>query len=306
MIQRVLAGDLGGTHLRLAIVDEDGRIVSHVIKGQVPEAVTPDGLIELVRSMAGELGDEPFSGVALTAPAPVAKDFDGILTKLPNLASVTGMNLKAELVRAFQIPVTVENDATAAAIGEAWIGATREAKDSICVTLGTGIGGGLIFNGEPHRGPDGSAGELGHFSVEPDGPPCKCGSNGCIEVYASATAIVRMASEKGLDLPEAKAVFDAWQKGDVRAAAVFAAMGRYLGILLAGLINTLNPDAIVIGGGASGAWDAFIPTLEEEIARRAYPAPAARARIVRAELGDNAGIIGVARSAFLRGLPNGR
>jgi glucokinase len=214
------------------------------------------------------------------------------------------MNLKTELARVFDLPVTVENDATAAAIGEAWVGATRGTHNSICITLGTGIGGGIILAGEPYRGPDGSAGEIGHFSVEPDGPPCKCGSNGCIEVFASATAIVRMAAENGLRCDSSENVYKEWQNGDERANAVFQSMGRYLGIVLAGIINTLNPDAIVIGGGASAAWDAFIPSLTDEIHKRAYPAPAVRARIVRAELGDNAGIIGVARSAFLRGLQN--
>ncbi len=299
-MKTVLAGDLGGTHLRLAVVDENGCIVSPVIKRRVPEAVSPDGLIQLVRSMADEFADHKYEAVALTAPAPAAKDFDGVLTKLPNLPSVTGMNLKTELFKEFGLPVTIENDATAAAIGEAWIGATRGVRDSICVTLGTGIGGGIILNSEAHRGPDGSAGELGHFAVEPDGPLCKCGSRGCIEVYASATAIVRMAAVNGLIRESAEDVHKDWREGDERAALVFKAMGRYLGIVLAGLINTLNPDAIVICGGASGAWDAFIPALRAEISARSYPAPAARALIVRGELGDNAGIIGVARSAFLR------
>src|SRR5688572_14598681 len=143
MTQSVLAGDLGGTHLRLAVVDETGRIVSPVIKRRVPAGVSPNGLIDLVRVMAAEFADHAFDAVSLTAPSPAAKDFDGVLTKLPNLPSVTGMNLKVELSKLFDLPITVENDATAAAIGEAWIGATRGTCNSICVTLGTGIGGGI-------------------------------------------------------------------------------------------------------------------------------------------------------------------
>lgn len=299
-MRKALAGDLGGTNLRLAVVDEDGRLVSNVVKRRVPESVTPGDLIELVRSLADEFSAHGYDAVALTAPAPAAMDFDGILTKLPSLPSITGMNLKTELSGVFGLPVTVENDATAAAIGEAWIGATRGMLTSICVTLGTGIGGGIILNGEPYRGPDGTAGELGHFSVEPDGHPCDCGSRGCIEEYASATAIARMAAEQGLLRDSSRQVFEDWQNGDERAAAVFTSMGRYLGIVLAGLINTLNPDAIVICGGASAAWDAFYPSLRNEIGHRSYPAPAARAQVLRGKLGDNAGIIGVARSAFLR------
>lgn len=298
-MRKALAGDLGGTHMRLAVVDEGGSLVSQVVKERVPHAVSPDGLIGLIRTMADTFSGEAIDAVAITAPAPAAKDFDGVLTKLPNLPSVTGMNLKVALSKAFHLPITIENDATAAAIGEAWVGATRGVHDSICVTLGTGIGGGIILGGEPHRGPDGSAGELGHFSVEPDGPPCNCGSHGCVEQFASATAIVRMAAEKGLLRETSEDIYKEWEQGDERAVAVFTSMGRYLGIVLAGLINTLNPDAIVICGGASGAWDAFIPSLRKEIHLRSYPAPAARALIVRGELGDNAGIIGVARSAFL-------
>lgn len=300
MTRHVLAGDLGGTHLRLAVVNEEGRIVTPVIKRRHPEAVSPDALIELIQTMAGELSHVTYDAVAVGAPSPAAKDFDGVLTKLPNLPSVTGMNLITALADAFSLPVTVENDATAAAIGEAWIGATRGTLNSICLTLGTGIGGGLILNGEPHRGPDGSAGEIGHFTVEPDGNPCNCGSRGCIEQYASATAVVRMAAENGLVRENSEQVYQDRQNGDERAEAVFTSMGRYLGIVLAGLINTLNPDAVVICGGASAAWDAFYPSLRNEIDHRAYPAPAARAHVVRGELGDNAGIIGVARSAFLR------
>ena len=299
----VLAADLGGTNLRIATVDSDGTIL-YLTKRPVPKGVSPDQIIELIREMAGEcigqmLDKDRLCGVGFTAPSPVAKDFDGILTKLPNLPSLTGMNLKTALVDLFHLPVTIENDATAAGIGEHWIGATRDVENAICVTLGTGIGGGIIINNEPLRGKDGTGGEIGHISVEPDGRPCGCGSHGCVEQYASATAIERMAIESGMNVATSAQVYEAWVAGDKQAKAVFNTMGRYLGIMLAGLSNALNPEMIVICGGVTAGWDAFAGRVEAEISVRAYPVVAARAKLVRGALGDNAGILGAARSAFL-------
>ncbi len=302
MTDLVLAADLGGTNLRMAAVDGVGH-PHNLTKRPVPKGVSPEGLMDLIREMSavcrnGLLGE--VRAVGFTAPSPVPLDFDGILTKLPNLGSVTGMNFKRDLEDLFKLPVFMENDATAAAIGENWIGASRSVQNSVCVTLGTGIGGGIIINNEPLRGPDGIGGEIGHMTVEPDGRPCKCGSIGCIEEYASATAITRMAVEQGLNAANAREVYEAWQTGDERAEKVFAAMGRYLGITLAGLANTLNPEMFVICGGVAAGWDAFSHHTTAEIEKRAYPAAARRASITRCQLGDNAGIIGAARSAFLR------
>lgn len=295
----VLAADLGGTNLRMAVVDRGGQTLN-LTKRAVPKGVTPESLMNLIADMSAECrsGSLAVSAIGFTAPAPVPKDFDGILTKLPNLGSITGMNFKAELEKLFGLPVIIENDATAAAIGENWIGASRNVATSVAVTLGTGIGGGIIINGEPHRGPDGIGGEIGHMTVEPDGRLCKCGNHGCIEEYASATAITRMAVEAGLDISSSADVYDAWKAGDERADRVFSTMGRYLGITLASLANALNPEMFVICGGVTAGWDAFAENVMAEVASRAYPAATRRAKIVRNQLGDNAGLIGAAFSAF--------
>ena len=299
----VLAADLGGTNLRIAAVDSVGTIL-HLTKRPTPKGVTPADLMALIGDMANEckgaMSDQDnLCAIAFTAPAPVAKDFDGVLTKLPNLPSLVGMNLKTGLERLFKLPVTIENDATAAGIGEDWIGASQNVQNSICVTLGTGIGGGIIINGEPLRGPDGIGGEIGHICVEPDGHPCGCGSHGCIEQYASATAIVRMAREAGIDIATSKDLYEAHKNGDERASKIFRSMGRYLGITLAGLANALNPEMFVICGGVTAGWDAFAKHIENEIAARAYPAATARSPLVCGKLGDNAGLLGAARSGFL-------
>ncbi len=302
MSDLVLAADLGGTNLRMAAVDSVGH-PHNITKRPVPKDVSPAGLIDLVGEMSRVCRDGldgEVRAIGFTAPSPIPLDFDGILTKLPNLGSVTGMNFKRDLEDLFKLPVFMENDATAAAIGENWIGASRNVQTSVCVTLGTGIGGGIIINGEPLRGPDGIGGEIGHITVEPDGRPCKCGSTGCIEEYASATAITRMAVEAGMNVANAREVYEAWQAGDELAEMVFATMGRYLGITLASLANTLNPEMFVICGGVTAGWDAFSHHVTEEIQKRAYPDATKRAPVVRCQLGDNAGIIGAARSAFLR------
>jgi glucokinase len=158
------------------------------------------------------------------------------------------------------------------------------------------------------RGADGTAGEIGHICVEPFGAPCGCGSRGCVEQYSSATAIVRITRELENQYPRSilrnKAsctsldVYEAGQTGDELALEVFRRMGFYLGVALADLVNVLNPDAIVIGGGAAAGWDLFVDHVREQIDARAFREPALRAKLIRAALGDDAGILGAARSGF--------
>lgn len=300
----IFATDLGGTNIRAAAVDRTGRIVC-AAQMPTPKGLRPSRLISIITGSFQELaraigpGDR-FEAAAIAVPAPAAEDGDGILRKVPNIPTLEGMQLGGPLQQRFGIPVLIENDAAAAAIGEHWLGASRRARTSIMFTLGTGIGGGLIIDGRPFRGPDGSAGEIGHFCVEPDGEPCGCGSRGCLEQYASAQGILRMAKRSGLDAAGSKDVFTAAIAGDKSAKRVFSEAGCYLGIVAAGLINALNPDMIVFGGKVAGAFDLFAPAMRAEIRRRAFPEPAKRCRIVKSKLGDHAGLLGAARSAMLR------
>lgn len=309
MEEFVLAGDLGGTNLRIAAVDRRGRLQFRV------EADTPrhsdDSLIvsaaaTLAKQCREQMGGQPLAfGFAI--PAIMAADEERIFSS-PNLPELRGSNMAATLENELGVDVVLENDANAAAIGEHWLGASREFSSSICVTLGTGVGGGLILDDKPLRGPDGTAGEVGHICVEPLGAPCGCGSNGCLEQYSSASAIVRIARELAPEYPAsplatesdltAKTVYDFGIGGDPLAIEVFRRAGRYLGIALAGLINVLNPEAIVIGGGAADGWDLFIEATRSEIRKRAFREPAERARIFRASLGSDAGIVGAAFLAF--------
>jgi glucokinase len=245
-------------------------------------------------------------GVAV--PATLAFN-EGVLKSSPQLPSLNGLNLSEAVGQNFDFPVVSDNDATSAAIGEHWLGATKDFENSICVTLGTGVGGGLIIRGEPYRGNSGTAGEVGHLCVEREGFPCGCGSCGCVEQYASAIGIARHFSAlknlypdsllREFERPTPLDVFEAANRSDELALEIYKRLGMYLGIALAGLINILNPDVIVIGGGVSAAWDLFIDHTKTEIEKRAFREPAEHAKLVRAKLGDDAGILGVARLALL-------
>ena len=296
-----LALDLGGTNIRLAAIGEDGIVYSRS-RSATPKRSSSIEIVDLIVRLADGCREKVPPGsnifaIAAAVPATINEQA-GILTKLPNLPALEGVRLRDVLTERLGIETILENDANAAAYGENWMGASRGVDDSICITLGTGVGGGLIINGKPFRGKDGTAGELGHVCVEPQGVPCGCGGRGCIEQYASATAIVRMAREAGMNVSSSFDVYRAASEGSVEADQVFRKMGSYLGIGIASLINVLNPEMVVLGGGVSAAWDRFIGTVADEISVRSFREPAARARIVRAELGDDAGILGAARSAF--------
>lgn len=312
MSEIVLAADLGGTNLRMAVVDAGGAILSRS-KCDTPRSGPEEIVGAIVSSVRAALSDryrlDDVKAAGIAIPAMSIDPDGGVVKKAANVPALDGFALGRRVSEAIGFPVLLENDANAAAIGESWIGASRGAPNSICVTLGTGIGGGIFVNGRILRGLDRSAGEIGHIGVEPFGDPCGCGSLGCVERYASATAISRMSREllpayPGSLLAENKNLtaadaFEAGKAGDLLALEVFRRVGFYLGIALANLINILNPEVIVIGGGVADGWDLFIGPLREEIERRAYAEPAKRAQIIPAALGDDAGLLGAARVAFM-------
>jgi glucokinase len=311
--ESVFAADLGGTHLRVATVDRSGTISCRQMQA-TPQAEKPNEIVQaLIKAVhecerhAAEQGGV-ISAVSVVVPGTV-NVAEGVVVKAPNVPCLDGFRLAAALESELDEPVILENDANAAAIGEMWRGAGRGYRTLICVTLGTGVGGGIILDGKLWRGADGSAGEIGHIGVDPfGGVPCACGSRGCLEVYASATAILRMTREakpsypnsilhNTEDLTSAK-VYQAGKEGDELAIEVFRRMGVYLGIGLASLINVLNPEIVVIGGGLSNGWDLFEKHMHQQVIERAFPIPARRVKIVRAQCGDDAGLLGAARLAF--------
>ena len=309
----IFAADLGGTHLRAATVDEQGKIHFRS-KQSTPQGTDPtqivDAIVNAVHEYRKEKGAEAdgLKAVSLVVPGTVNVK-DGTVVKAPNLPCLDGFPLTTTLTNELGLPAILENDANAAAVGEMWQGAARGCRTIICVTLGTGVGGGIILDGELWRGVDGAAAEIGHMCVDPfGGVACTCGSRGCLEVFASATAIVRMTREAKPRYPDsvlqstneltAESIFDAGLKGDELALEIFRRMGVYLGIGLANLINILNPQIIVIGGGVVNGWGLFEKHMMHQVEERAFPLLAARVKIERAKCGDDAGLLGAARLAI--------
>jgi glucokinase len=251
--------------------------------------------------------------VSVVVPGSVHAD-TGLVVNAPNVPAIVDFALLPALADQLQRTVLIENDANAAAVGELWLGAAVGCQTIVCFTLGTGVGSGVILKGELWRGIDGTGGEIGHTSVDPFGVvPCKCGGFGCLEVYASATGIVRIARDLLPAYPQstlhtiaavdlsAKEIAAAAHRRDDGALAVFEKMATYLGVGLANVVNTFNPEAIVIAGGVAAAFDLFAPRAREEMMRRAFPVPAQRCQIVKAQCGDDAGLLGAAWLAFERG-----
>lgn len=311
----ICAVDLGGTNLRAATIDGNGEIHERA-RHPTPRTNDPNEIVSAITSAVNECAkpaaarNQKVETLCIVVPGSVHAQ-TGLVVNAPNVPAIVDFPLNDALQKSLGGTILIENDANAAAVGEMWKGAGRGYQTIVCFTLGTGVGSGVILNGHLLRGIDGTAGEIGHTSVNPfGGVNCKCGSIGCLEVYASATAIVRMARELLPDYPQstlpaiapgdlsAKEIARAAREHDACALAVFEKMAVHLGVGIANVVNALNPEAIIIGGGVSAAFDLFAPRAREEMRRRAFPVPAGRCRIVKAECGDDAGLLGAARLAF--------
>ena len=319
MPRHVVAVDVGGTKILTAVVSDRGEILAQR-RAETPqtgvdpvlEVITATVLAALhdARVPAGEI-----AGVGVGAPGPLNPD-SGIVFEAPNLSGWRDVPLKDSLEARLSLPVFVEHDATAAALGEWWRGAGRGVHDLIYLTVGTGIGGGIIIGDQVVHGVTGTAGEVGHMTIDVNGPPCPCGrSTGCLEALASGTAIARMAREAiaaevqtavlaiaGGDpnAVEAAHVVEAARQGDRVAREIFGRAATYLGVGVANLLNLLNPARVIIGGGVSKAGDLLFDPVRRIARQRAFERPGRDAEIVAAALGDDAGPVGVAAVAFQR------
>jgi glucokinase len=280
------------------------------LKQETPQGDSAELIVNALATAAARWKCETRRVIAASLMVPGAVDNDkAVVVQAPNLPSLVNFGLKAALENRLSWPVFLENDANAAAVGEMWLGAARGCRDVMSVTLGTGVGGGVILDGKLWRGAHGSAGEIGHTTVDPfAGLKCKCGNTGCLELFASATAIVRMTREGLPSFPQstlnngsftAKKVYEAGRNGDELALAVFKRVGMYLGIGLANLINLIDPQTIVIAGGVVNGWDLFAEEMYRQVGERAFCTTALQVKIGRAECGDNAGLLGAARLGFM-------
>jgi glucokinase len=293
--------DLGGTNLRAAAIDRSGKLLdkvegaTHLSAGR--DAVISDIVAAIVRLRAG-CGAEHLVGIGIGIPGFIIME-TGVVTLSPNLPGFEDSPVRDEIERLLQAPVLLENDANAAALGEKWMGAGREVDDLVLLTLGTGIGGGIISNGKVLHGYMGMAGELGHMTVVPEGNPCACGNYGCLEKHASATAVTAMARMLGLgEAPSSKEVYDLAIAGNRHAQVVFERMGSALGIGLASLVNIFNFPLYLLSGGPLPAWDLFAPSMFAELNRRSFVFRNTKTRIEKASLGNEAGLFGAAYLPF--------
>src|ERR1700691_224172 len=336
--------DLGGTNLRIAAVSAAGELLEKVTLG-TKLALGRDHVItemcDAIQLLSGKYKETgKFLGAGIGVPGLIDLQ-SGMMRKAVNLPGWENYPARAEIERRLSASVVLENDARVAALGEQWLGVARGVPNMAMLTLGTGIGGGIVLEGKIFHGMNRMAGEFGHVTVEPEGYPCPCGNRGCSERYASASGLLRMAREavasgqapslaaatSGDAEVGAKAIYNLALEGDESARRIFRSFGRYLGVLLADLVNVSNLEMYVIGGGASSAWDAFAPAMFQELRERsivyAATAPAGPLRsialgkesasaqtegnrerktiITRAVLGSDAGLYGAARVAMLSG-----
>jgi glucokinase len=255
-------------------------------------------MVDSICQLRDRYGAANLAGVGIGVPGFIVLE-TGTVIGSNNLSVFEGSPVRDEIERCLGTPVFLENDANAAALGEKWIGAGREVSDLVLLTLGTGVGGGIISGGKIVHGQLGMAGELGHMTVVPNGNPCGCGNRGCLEKHASATAIASMAKllKLGSEMT-AQEVYDLALAGNERAKAIFESMGEALGIALANLINIFNFPLYLLSGGPLGAWDLFAPAMMNEVRKRSFTYRNTQTRIEKAVLGNQAGLFGAAYLGF--------
>jgi glucokinase len=217
----------------------------------------------------------------------------GVVQRSPNLPKWQQVDLRTLLDKRLDVPFAIENDANVAVLGETWLGAGRSVEHCVMLTLGTGVGGGVLIDGEILHGARGYAGELGHTVVDPNGPACGCGSQGCLEQFASGTAIARMAKPHYGTVSAADVAQKA-RRGATQALEIYARVGYALGVACASFANLLNPQRIILGGGVAGAFDLFGETLHHTMRQRSFREVYDNLRLVQAQCGTDAGGLGAA------------
>lgn len=313
----VIAVDLGGTHLRIAAVRDDGTVEEKEKEDSDSRSGSlaimnrvADGVRRMAARIEGRQGK--IAGVGIGFPG-IVDSRKGVVYQSPHFPDWKDLEILSFFKKELRWPVVVDNDADMAALGESWKGAGKGIRNFVMLTFGTGVGGGIIIDGEVLHGDRGFAGEIGHISIEAEGPRCACGSTGCLEVYISSQGILRLA--ESTDDPDGRQkllerlgrtqerltaldLYEAARDGDIYAHGIFKRMGYYLGIGIASLTNVLGIETFVLGGGVAQAWDFFIDPAKKELGERTYRETAKAVRIKKALLGDNAGLVGCAADFF--------
>jgi len=302
--------DIGGTNVKIALVDEKGVIAysnSVPTRAEMGYEYTIKNIINTIKDSLKESHNDISSigGIGFGLPGQI-DSMNGVVRLLPNIPGWVEVPLAKIVQSEFHVPVKLDNDVRVATLGELNFGAGKGCQNLICLTVGTGVGSGIVLNGQLVRGASMTAGEIGHVVVEKDnGLICGCGSRGCLEAYASGPSVVKMAKDyiaggKSTKFKEIAAgneitpfmVYEAAKQGDAVAKQIFNIVGEYLGVALVSVVNLLNPEKIIVGGGVGQAGDLILEPVREAIRKRCIPTSAAAVEVVQAQLGESAGVVG--------------
>mgnify|MGYP001611821883 CR=1 FL=1 len=312
----IIGLDLGGTKVSAGALSQDGQRTAGLRSIETQAELGAEGVVDRIIGLIEDviLGAmqetgatrRDFIGIGIGAPGPLDRK-NGVVIVAPNLGW-RDFPLRDRVTSRLGLPATLDNDANCATVGEWWLGAARGGRNVVGITIGTGIGGGLILDGKLYHGSSDVAGEIGHTTIDVNGRHCKCGSYGCLEAYASGPAIATRAREalvredsasalpsmvnSQLDRITAETVYQAAKQGDPLANEIVRDTARYLGAGIATLLNVINPDVVVVAGGVTHAGEALFGPLRAEVRRRAFKPAVQAARIVPAELPGTAGVVG--------------
>jgi len=309
----VLAIDIGGTKILTALISNKGQIMAKefqlTLADEGPEAVI-NRIFSAIDRLLTIRSIDPSQLHSISIAAAGAIDFDkGLVTSSPHLPGWHDVPLRDIVRSRYSVNTLLMNDASAAALGEHRLGAGREVNNLILLTVGTGIGGGIVIDGKLYSGPCGSAGEIGHMTIDVNGPRCSCGNIGCFEVLASGTAMAREAIRRisqgerssiteivvgKIEDITAETVSLSAQNGDSLALEVISQAATYLGVGMVNLVNIFNPEMIIVGGGVANMGDLLLNPARQVIQERAFRLPAQAVRVVPAQLGEDAGVLGAA------------
>ncbi len=300
--------DVGGTNVKIALVDNQGSILysnSVPTRAEMGYEYTVNNIKQAIKDLINESKCTDIEGIGFDFPGQI--DYkNGIVRLAPNIPGWVNIPIAQIIEDEFKIPTKIDNDVHCAALGELKFGAGKDCENFICMTVGTGIGSGIVINGKLVRGASNAAGELGHIKLEMNGGPlCGCGDYGCLEAFASGPSIVKMAEEYIMGGKSTKfremangnpitpfIVSEAAKQGDPVAKRIFTIMGEYIGYGLTSVVNLLNPEKIIIGGGVADAGDILLNPIRETIKKRAMSVAGSAVEIVPAQLGNSAGVIG--------------
>jgi glucokinase len=311
----IIGVDLGGTNIVCGAMPEDGSreiaMRSQPTYAEQGVDTVVDRIVQMIEDVISVTGAETgatrddFLGVGVGAPGPLDRE-RGVVIVAPNLGW-RDFPLRDAIADRVGLPATLDNDANCATVGEWWVGAAKGGRNVVGLTIGTGIGGGLILDGKLYHGSSDVAGEIGHTTIDSTGRRCKCGNYGCLEAYTSGPAIAERAREAlagdlnsmlpgmvqgRLERITAQTVYDASRLGDVIAREVVRDTARFLGAGIANLLNIFNPDVVVVAGGVTAAGDALFEPLRAEVRRRAFKPAVEACRIVPGSLPGSAGVVG--------------